>query len=138
MTGDRGAGTIRAQPEGVNVADRVSSPNDDRSEPIPQVVRELWELIVAYFRQETVVPLQQLGRYIAFGLLGALLLGFGVLLLAMSGLRALQDETGTTFQGNWSWAPYGIVFVALLAGAGITWQARGARRDRRERRDFGR
>jgi hypothetical protein len=122
----------------VNVADRVSSPNDDRSEPLPQVVRELWELIVAYFRQETVVPLQQLGRYIAFGLLGALLLGFGVLLLAMSGLRALQDETGTTFQGNWSWAPYGIVFVALLVGAGITWQARGARRDRRERRDFGR
>lgn len=138
MTGDRGAGTIRAQPEGVNVADRVSSPNDERSEPLPQVVRELWELIVAYFRQETVVPLQQLGRYIAFGLLGALLLGFGVLLLAMSGLRALQDETGTTFQGNWSWAPYGIVFVALLAGAGITWQARGTRRDRRERRDFGR
>jgi hypothetical protein len=122
----------------VNVADRVSSPNDDRSAPLPQVVRELWELIVAYFQQETVVPLKQLGRYILFGLLGAMLLGFGVLLLAMSGLRALQDETGTTFHGNWSWAPYGIVFVALLVGAAITWQARGARRDRRERRDFGR
>jgi uncharacterized BrkB/YihY/UPF0761 family membrane protein len=99
-------------------------------------VRELWELIVAYFRQETVVPLKQLGRYIVFGLLGAMLLGVGVMLLAMSGLRALQDETGTTFSGNWSWAPYGIVFVALLIGGAITWRARGARRDRRERRDF--
>ncbi|HYU39140.1 MAG TPA: hypothetical protein VEM59_04785 [Acidimicrobiia bacterium] len=113
--------------------DRASRPTDETA-PLPQVVRELWELIVAYFRQETVIPLQQLGRYIVFGLLGALLLGVGVLLLATSALRALQDETGTTFSGNWSWAPYGIVFVALLIGAGITWQARSAGRDRRERR----
>jgi uncharacterized BrkB/YihY/UPF0761 family membrane protein len=118
------------------VDDRVSTPTADRSAPLPQLVRELWELIVAYFRQETVVPLKQLGRYIVFGLLGAMLLGVGVMLLAMSGLRALQDETGTTFSGNWSWAPYGIVFVALLIGGAITWRARGARRDRRERRDF--
>jgi Putative Actinobacterial Holin-X, holin superfamily III len=120
----------------VIVDDRASSPTEDQAAPLPQIVRELWELIVAYFRQETVVPLKQLGRYIVFGLLGSLLLGFGVLLLAASALRALQDETGTTFSGNWSWAPYGIVFVALLVGALITWQARGARRDRRERRDF--
>ena len=77
--------------------------------PLPQLVKELWELIVAYFKQETVVPLQQLGRYVAFGLLGALLLGTGVVFLAMSGLRALQTETGTTFTGNWSWVPYVIV-----------------------------
>jgi hypothetical protein len=119
----------------VKVDERVSSPTDEQTAPLPQVVRELWELIVAYFKQETVVPLKQLGRYIAFGLLGALLLGFGVLLLAMSGLRALQEETGTTFQGNWSWAPYGILFVALLLGGAVTWKARGVRRDRRERRD---
>lgn len=116
--------------------DRVSSPTGERSAPLPQIVRELWELIVAYFKQETVVPLKQLGRYIVFGLLGAMLLGVGVLLLAMSGLRALQDETGTTFRGNWSWAPYGILFFALLIGGAITWKARGARRDRRERRDW--
>lgn len=114
--------------------DRPSAPTADRSAPLPQVVRELWELIVAYFQQETVVPLKQLGRYIVFGLLGALLLGVGVLLLAMAGLRALQDETGTTFSGNWSWAPYGIMFVALLVGGAITWTARGAQRNRRERR----
>jgi hypothetical protein len=117
------------------VDDRVASPTADESAPLPQVVRELWELIVAYFRQETVVPLKQLGRYIVFGLLGALLLGVGVLLLAMAGLRALQDETGTTFRGNWSWAPYGIMFVALLVGGAITWKARGASRDRRDRKD---
>jgi hypothetical protein len=122
-------------PGGVAVDDRVSNPTSGRNPPLPQVVKELWELIVAYFKQETVVPLRQLGRYIVFGLLGAMLLGVGVLLLAMSGLRALQEETGTTFRGNWSWAPYGIVFVGLIVGGAITWKARGARRDRRDRKD---
>jgi len=98
--------------------------------PLPQLVKELWELIVAYFKQETVVPLQQLGRYVAFGLLGALLLGTGVVFLATSGLRALQTETGSTFTGNWSWAPYLIVTVAVLLGAALTWTARGKRKRR--------
>ena len=38
--------------------------------------------------------------------------------LGLSGLRALQDETGDTFTGDWSWVPYLIMFVALLVGAG--------------------
>lgn len=117
--------------------DRAPSPTADGSKPLPQVLQELRDLIVAYFQQETVVPLKQLGRYVMFGVVGALLLGIGVLLLAMSGLRALQDETGTTFTGNWSWAPYGIMFVTLLAGGAITWKARGVQRSRRERRDAG-
>ena len=33
----------------------------------------------------------------------------------LGGLRALQTETGTTFDGNWSWAPY----LIALAGAGV-------------------
>jgi uncharacterized BrkB/YihY/UPF0761 family membrane protein len=117
------------------VDDRAPSPTAERSGPLPQVLQELWELIVAYFQQETIVPLRQLGRYIVFGVVGALLLGIGVLLLAMSGLRALQDETGTTFTGNWSWAPYGIMFVTLLVGGAITWKARGVQRSRRDQRD---
>jgi hypothetical protein len=54
-----------------------------------------------------------------------------VLLLAMAGLRALQEETGTTFTGNLSWIPYLILFVALIVGAAITWKARGVRRRRK-------
>jgi ABC-type Mn2+/Zn2+ transport system permease subunit len=99
--------------------------------PLPQVASELWELVVAYFKQETVEPFKQLGRYVAFGLVGALLLGFGVVLLSVSGLRALQTETGDTFAGDWSWVPYLIVTAALLVGAGITWMARGRRRETR-------
>jgi hypothetical protein len=89
-----------------------------------QTIQELRDLVVAYFKQETVEPLKGLGRYVGFGIGGAFVLGFGVLFLATGALRALQTETGTTFTGNWSWVPYAIVFVALLVLAGLTWMAR--------------
>lgn len=95
-----------------------------------ETIRELWDLVVAYFKQETLEPLKGLRRYVAFGLLGGALLGLGVFFLAMGGLRALQSDTGSTFHGNWSWAPYGITVVALLAGAALTWKARSGRSSR--------
>jgi hypothetical protein len=107
-------------------------PTGDRPPPLPQLVVELRELLVAYFQQETVVPLKQLGRYVGFGLAGALALGLGVMFLAVAGLRALQTETDTALTGNWSWAPYAIMVAVLLIGAVITWKARGAVRRRKD------
>ena len=101
----------------------------DRQPPLPQVVAELWELVVAYFKQETLAPLQQLGRVVALGLAGAFLLGFGVICVTVGGLRLLQEETGSTFDGNWSWAPYAIMTVVLLLGGALTWKL-GTRRKR--------
>ena len=101
------------------------------AKPLPQVASELWELVVAYFKQETLVPLKQIGRYVAFGVVGAFLLGSGVVLLSVSALRALQTETGDTFTGDWTWVPYLIVTAALLVGAGMTWMARGRRGETR-------
>ena len=103
-----------------------------RPPPLPQLVTELRDLVVTYFKQQTLVPLQNLGRYIGFGILGSLLLGFGVLFLGMSGLRALQDESGDTFSGDWSWVPYLIMFIALLLGGALVWLARTARRAEKE------
>jgi hypothetical protein len=103
-----------------------------RPPPLPQLVTELRDLVVRYFREQTLVPLQQLGRYVGFGILGSLMLGFGVVFMGMAGLRALQDETGDTFSGDWSWVPYLIMFVALLFGAGLVWVARSARRAEKE------
>jgi hypothetical protein len=103
-----------------------------RPPPLPQLVTELRDLVVRYFREQTLVPLQKLGRYIGFGVLGSLLLGFGVVFLGMAGLRALQDETGDTFTGDWSWVPYLIMFIALLLGAALVWLARTARRAEKE------
>jgi hypothetical protein len=99
--------------------------------PLPQLVLELRDLVVTYVKQETVVPLRQLGRYAGFGIVGALLLGLGVILLGVGGLRALQTETGETFTGDWSWAPYLIVFAALILGSAITWKTRAGWRARK-------
>jgi len=92
---------------------------DDTPKSIPQVATELWELSTAYAKQETLDPLKGLGRFLSYGLSGALLLGVGVILLLLSGLRALQTETGTTFTGNLSWIPYLIVMVVGLGLLGL-------------------
>lgn len=107
-----------------------SSPK--RPPPLPQLVTELRDMVVQYFREQTLVPIQKLGRYIGFGVLGSLLLGFGVVFLGTAGLRALQTETGDTFSGDWSWVPYLIMFVVLLFGAALVWLARTARRAEKE------
>jgi hypothetical protein len=103
----------------------------ERPPPLPQVIAELWQLVVAYFKQETLVPLQQLVRVVALGLAGALLLGFGVVCVTVGGLRLLQEETGSTFDGNWSWAPYGIMTVVLIVFGALTWKL-GTRKKRQE------
>jgi hypothetical protein len=116
----------------------MADPGEATSPPsasLPQLVLELRDLVVEYVKQETLVPLRQLGRYIGFGIAGALLLGVGVLLLGVGGLRALQTETGDTFTDDWSWAPYWITFVALVIGGVVTWKARRTRRDRKERKE---
>jgi hypothetical protein len=87
---------------------------DPQPKSIPEVVNELWVMTREYARQETIEPLKGVGRYLGFGLGGAFLGGLGVLLLMLAGLRALQTQTGTTFTGSWSWAPYFIV-IAVAA-----------------------
>ena len=75
----------------------------------PEITSELWALTRDYAKQETIDPLKGVGRYLTFGVPGALLIGFGMVLLMLSGLRALQTQTGSTFHGSLSWLPYIIV-----------------------------
>ena len=90
---------------------------EDKS--IPTVINELKELTITYAKQETIDPLKATGRFVAYGVGGSFVLGLGLAMLGLAGLRALQTETGTTFTGNWSWAPYliavavGVVLIAL-------------------------
>jgi hypothetical protein len=88
---------------------------DTQPKSVPEIASELFELTKSYARQETVDPLKGVGRYLAYGVSGALALGIGVVLLMLAGLRALQTETGSTFTGNWSWLPYLIVLVVASA-----------------------
>ncbi|MGE3621588.1 MAG: hypothetical protein AB7L84_14100 [Acidimicrobiia bacterium] len=91
---------------------------DSPSKSVPEVASELWELATTYARQQTIDPIKDLGRFVGYGVGGALMLGIGVVLLALSALRALQTETGSRFTGNLSWLPYVIVVlggVVLMA-----------------------
>lgn len=73
-----------------------------------------FELTVDYVKQETVDPLKALGRFLAFGAVGAFTMGLGVLFGLVAVLRLLQEETGA-FHGNLSWIPYLIVVVVGVA-----------------------
>ena len=88
-------------------------PEAETDKSVPQVLGELKDMTVAYAKQETVDPLKSIGRFVGFGVGGSFLLSIGLCLLALSALRALQTETGDTFEGNWSWAPYLITTVVL-------------------------
>ena len=73
------------------------------------------QLVLDYIKQETLEPLQGVGRFLLFGIAGSAALCVGLVLLLVAVLRLLQTETGTTFAGDLSWVPYVIVAVLGLA-----------------------
>jgi mannose/fructose/N-acetylgalactosamine-specific phosphotransferase system component IID len=77
------------------------------------------QLTIDYLKQETLGPLKGLGRFLAWGLAGSIAIAIGLLLLLIGVLRLLQDETGTSLTGNWSWVPYFVVSVLGLVVVGV-------------------
>jgi hypothetical protein len=104
----------------------------DSDKSLPTLAAELWELVVSYAKQETIEPLKSLGRFLGYGVIGAFTLGVGLVLLALAGLRALQTETGDTFDGDLTWVPY----LVLVAASGLVavLSARAIGRHKRARR----
>lgn len=113
---------------------RSSLRSSASSKGLPTLVQELWDLVVAYARQETVEPLKGLGRFVAFGIGGSLLVGLGVVLLLLGGLRALQEEAASTFDGNWSFAPYLLTLVAAAVVIGLAVWAVGRNQSKKDDR----
>lgn len=95
------------------------TPKSQPDKSVPQVASELWTLTIDYAKQEIKDPVRGLGSYLLWGSVSMLLIGIGVVLLAIGGLRALQTETGSTFTGNLSWVPYGIVLAGAVVVLGI-------------------
>lgn len=87
---------------------------------VAEVVSDLWMLIRDYAKQETIDPLKALGRFIGYGVGGALLLSVGLAFGALAVLRALQTETGDHLTGKLSWVPYLVTFVLTAIVAAIT------------------
>jgi hypothetical protein len=73
----------------------------------------------AYARQEVTGPLKSLGRFIGAGLAGAVLLGIGVVCLALALLRGIQTTEWRWLSGTWSFVPYLIVIAVLIVVAAL-------------------
>jgi len=86
-------------------------PEEEKS--IPQVLTELWEMTLAYAKQETVEPLKGLGRFIGLGIAAVLLASTGIILITLGVLRVLQVHNGEHLNGNWNWVPYLVALAAL-------------------------
>lgn len=121
--------TSKSDPKAKARAIRVRTRSSGTDKSVPQVVSELWNLSVDYAKQEIRDPLKGLGSYLAWGSAGMLLIGMGSVLLAIGALRALQTETGSTFTGSLSWAPYFIVLLGAVAvlAAGF-WLSKGRKK----------
>lgn len=108
-----------------------AAPPRASSKALPQLVSELVDLVKAYAAQETVEPLKRLGRYVALGLAGSVVLAIGLVELAVALLRALQTQTGDAFDGGWSFVPYFLVTLACLLVAGLAMSRTRVRREAR-------
>ena len=104
-------------------------PEEEKS--IPQVLTELWEMTLAYAKQETVEPLKGLGRFIGYGIAAVLIASAGIILITLGVLRVLQTHSDGRLEGNWNWVPYLValtVLSILIAIAVKRIRAKGASR----------
>ncbi len=102
---------------------------DGAGKPLGTLVNELTGLVVAYVKQETVEPVKALGRFVAFGVAGALLLAVGGGALMLGVVRLVQTETGPHLHGDLTWTPYlaGVLVAGIGAGWAISRVGRGGR-----------
>ena len=81
-----------------------------------EAVGETWQLVRDYAKQETIDPLKSIGRFLAWGLVGAVLVILGTIFGVLAILRVLQQETGDHLTGSWDFVPYlvALVFAVLV------------------------
>lgn len=90
-----------------------------RGASIQRDLEEIRDLFVQYVKEETVQPLKDLGRFVLWGTLGSVFVGFGVATLLFAALRFFQEQF-RVLDGSLSWLPYLIVAVLGLAVMALT------------------
>lgn len=92
-----------------------SARHDDSSASINDVVTTF----VDYAKQELLGPLRGAGRWLAFGTVGAALIGLGSALLLLGLLRLFQTEWTRSASGSLSWLAYLIVVAIGSLGTAL-------------------
>ena len=73
------------------------------------------QLVKDYARQETIGPLRGAGRWLGFGIGGAICLALGSAFAVLGVLRLVQTEADDTFRGRWmQLVPYLIALVVAV------------------------
>lgn len=85
------------------------------AEDVSTLVRDIGTMLVEYVKQETLDPVKGLARFVAVGMASMVVTGIGIILLLLGGLRLLQTETGSTFDGHLTFLPY--VFALIVCAA---------------------
>lgn len=80
----------------------------------PPSVGNVVDLVKAYAKQETLGPLQGAGRWLGLGVVGALLLGLGSVVVLLGLLRLIQTEWERAATGALSWLAYLLVLVVTV------------------------
>ena len=109
---------------GGNLRSIIAGPSTPAPRKPAEHVADLKELVVGYAKQETIDPLKNLGRYLAWGVGGAVAIGVGSLLLLLGLLRGLQSievfhHSNEVDGGTWSFVPYLATAVAGFAMIGL-------------------
>jgi len=84
-----------------------------RSNSIQRDLEEIKDLAVKYIKEETIQPVKDLGRFVAWGTAGSLLVGVGCTLILFGSLRFLQEQF-KVLDGTLSFIPY-LIVAALAA-----------------------
>lgn len=93
-----------------------------RGNSVQRDLEEIKELALRYIKEETIQPVKEMGRFVLWGAIGSLLVGFGYFFLLFGALRFLQDQF-KVLDGTLSWIPYLVVVVlAALIIALTVWR----------------
>lgn len=80
---------------------------------------EIKAIAIRYVKDETLLPLKQMGRFAAYGAAGSIFVGFGIVLLLLAVLRFMQEQF-LVLDGSLSWIPYLIDAALAAVVIGIT------------------
>ncbi|MEM9203171.1 MAG: hypothetical protein AAGC53_16050 [Actinomycetota bacterium] len=76
-------------------------------------VGDVFDMVKAYARQETLDPLKGAGQWIGFGLAGSVLMIIGGISLTLALLRFIQEEGPSWTTGQLTWLPYLMTLLAV-------------------------
>jgi hypothetical protein len=90
-----------------------------RGASIQKDLEDIRDLFIQYVKEETVQPLKDLGRFVLWGTIGSVFVGFGFAMLLFAALRFLQEQF-RVLDGSLSWLPYLIVAVLGITVMALT------------------